>query len=98
VASPPTLNKPYGYGYRRAIDIEELFSLFPESVPSLNNPYHYSKDRMKELRQKMLTRFKDLPMKTDPMRKYNCEEDILREMEIKAVFLMSDAVNFEMNV
>ena len=36
IASEPSVKKPYGYGYRRAIDIEELFALYPESCPPLS--------------------------------------------------------------
>lgn len=45
------------YGYRRALDIEELFALFPESIPQLNVPKHYSAELLARMRDQVLERF-----------------------------------------
>mmetsp|Transcript_15764 Transcript_15764/g.26609 ORF Transcript_15764/g.26609 Transcript_15764/m.26609 type:complete len:84 (+) Transcript_15764:400-651(+) len=48
IACEKSEERPHGYGYKRAVDIEELYALYPESVPSLNMEKHYSSKTIEE--------------------------------------------------
>ncbi len=72
------------YGYKKAIDIEELFTLYPQISPVTKS--QVSKSYIEEKKGEVLQRL-------------NITEDKLKaEMKFAAIFLWSDAVNLELNL
>lgn len=76
------------YGYKKAIDIQELYSLFPDSCPSLYMVYD---DQWRE------RRVNDLMLRMQKLG-YDSVESLKIDLKIKAIMLLSDPVNLEMNI
>ena len=80
------------YGFNKAIEIEELWSLFPESCPSISSDIYLNTDNSHR------DMVKDKLMKRFGKKGYSSVEKLKADLKFDAIFLLSDAVNLEMNI
>ena len=75
------LDVALSYGYKKAIDILELYSLFPSACPGIKN-------------------IDPIPLREQCLKRlgYASAKELKADLKIKAFFLLSDAVNLEMNI